>query len=145
MPDVFTEQFIKNNFVTVSSVLQIGGGQNAHEVVLTVSEMVIRESRAARVQPFNEYRKKFNQKPYASFYEFTGKQEKYCNNLLLKLFYNPQPPSPFFIFIFNSFARLTSNLLTSYYILDRQHWKKYIILSQNTDIPFCFVKAVATT
>jgi len=41
--------------------------------VLKVSEMVIRESRATRVQPFNEYRKRFNQKPYTSFYDLTGK------------------------------------------------------------------------
>ncbi len=34
--------------------------------------MVIKESRATRVQPYNEYRKKFNLKPYTSFYEFTG-------------------------------------------------------------------------
>ncbi|XP_041643471.1 prostaglandin G/H synthase 1 isoform X2 [Cheilinus undulatus] len=51
---------------------QIGGGQNSHEVVLKVAEMVIRESRAARVRPFNEYRKRFNLKPYTSFYELTG-------------------------------------------------------------------------
>ncbi|KAM9393894.1 prostaglandin G/H synthase 1 isoform 2-T2 [Pholidichthys leucotaenia] len=50
---------------------QIGGGRNSHQVVLKVAEMVIRESRAARVQPFNEYRKKFKLKPYNSFYEFT--------------------------------------------------------------------------
>lgn len=50
---------------------QIGGGRNSHEVVLKVADMVIKESRAARVQPFNEYRKKFNLKPYTSFDEFT--------------------------------------------------------------------------
>lgn len=61
--------------LTVSSMLQIGGGRNSHEIVLKVAEMVIRESRATRVQPFNEYRKKFNLKPYTSFYEFTGKLE----------------------------------------------------------------------
>lgn len=62
--------------MSFSSVLQIGGGQNSHEVVLRVSEMVIKESRATRVQPFNQYRKKFNLKAYTSFYEFTGKMEK---------------------------------------------------------------------
>lgn len=56
-------------------VLQIGGGQNSHEAVLKVAEMVIIESREARMQPFNEYRKKFNLKPYSSFYEFTGKHK----------------------------------------------------------------------
>ena len=65
-------------------VFQIGGGHNIHELLLKVAEMVIRESRAVRVQPFNEYRKKFNLKPYRSFYEFTGEQEWYCN-LLLRL------------------------------------------------------------
>ncbi|KAM7391224.1 hypothetical protein PAMP_021928 [Pampus punctatissimus] len=54
---------------------QIGGGHNSHEVVLKVAEMVIRESRAVRMQPFNEYRKKFNLKPYSSFYEFTDNIE----------------------------------------------------------------------
>lgn len=56
-------------------MFQIGGGRNSHVVVLKVAEMVIKESRATRVQPFNEYRKKFNLKPYTSFDEFTGKQE----------------------------------------------------------------------
>ncbi|XP_053181254.1 prostaglandin G/H synthase 1 [Scomber japonicus] len=54
---------------------QIGGGHNIHELLLKVAEMVIRESRAVRVQPFNEYRKKFNLKPYRSFYEFTDDVE----------------------------------------------------------------------
>uniref|UniRef100_A0A3B3Z9E0 Prostaglandin G/H synthase 1 n=1 Tax=Periophthalmus magnuspinnatus TaxID=409849 RepID=A0A3B3Z9E0_9GOBI len=54
---------------------QIGGGQNSHEVVLKVVEMTIKESRQARIQPFNEYRKKFNLRPYKSFYEFTGEKQ----------------------------------------------------------------------
>ncbi|XP_033828523.2 prostaglandin G/H synthase 1 [Periophthalmus magnuspinnatus] len=54
---------------------QIGGGQNSHEVVLKVVEMTIKESRQARIQPFNEYRKKFNLRPYKSFYEFTDDLE----------------------------------------------------------------------
>ncbi|XP_070759697.1 prostaglandin G/H synthase 1-like [Enoplosus armatus] len=54
---------------------QIGGGHNSHESLLTVSEMVIKESRAARVQSFNEYRKKFNLKPYISFNDFTDDKE----------------------------------------------------------------------
>uniref|UniRef100_A0A3Q0QYS6 Prostaglandin G/H synthase 1 n=1 Tax=Amphilophus citrinellus TaxID=61819 RepID=A0A3Q0QYS6_AMPCI len=53
---------------------QIGGGRNSHQVVLKVAEMVITESRAARVQPFNEYRKRFNLKPYMSFDELTGNE-----------------------------------------------------------------------
>lgn len=54
---------------------KIGGGMNSHEVVLNVSEMVIRESRAAHMQPFNQYRKLFGLKPYTSFQEFTGTLE----------------------------------------------------------------------
>ncbi|KAK2901794.1 prostaglandin G/H synthase 1 [Channa argus] len=54
---------------------QIGGGFNSNEVVLKVAEMVIKESRVARVQPFNQYRKRFNLKPYTSFYEFTDNKE----------------------------------------------------------------------
>uniref|UniRef100_A0AAV2MQE7 Prostaglandin G/H synthase 1 n=1 Tax=Knipowitschia caucasica TaxID=637954 RepID=A0AAV2MQE7_KNICA len=50
---------------------QIGGGKNCPEALLKVAEMTIRESRQARIQPFNEYRKKFNLKPYTSFSEFT--------------------------------------------------------------------------
>lgn len=57
-------------------MFQIGGGHNSNEAVLKVAEMVIRESRAARVQPFNEYRKRFKLKPYTSFSEFTGEQQK---------------------------------------------------------------------
>ena len=52
---------------------QIGGGGNVHARLQEVVELVIKESRALRVQPFNEYRKKFELKPYTSFYEFTGK------------------------------------------------------------------------
>ncbi|XP_076586982.1 prostaglandin G/H synthase 1-like [Chaetodon auriga] len=54
---------------------QVGDGRNSHEGLLIVSELVINESRALRVQPFNEYRKKFDLKPYASFFEFTDDLE----------------------------------------------------------------------
>ncbi|KAM4578584.1 prostaglandin G/H synthase 1 isoform 2-T2 [Fundulus diaphanus] len=54
---------------------QIGGGRNIHQAVLRVAEMVIRDSRAARLQPFNQYRKRFNLKPYSSFYDLTGDAE----------------------------------------------------------------------
>lgn len=67
-------------------VLQIGGGRNSHEAVLKVAEMVIKESRVTRVQPFNEYRKKFNLKPYASFHELTGEMKK--NNVCVNHFFN---------------------------------------------------------
>lgn len=73
LPDVFSRIML---WLTFLSALQIGGGQNFHEVLLKVVEMVIRESRDVRVQPFNEYRKKFGLKPYTSFYEFTGEQKK---------------------------------------------------------------------
>lgn len=54
---------------------QIGGGHNIHPVVSGVAERVIVESRELRLQPFNEYRKRFNLKPYTSFAELTGEQE----------------------------------------------------------------------
>ncbi|XP_024131789.1 prostaglandin G/H synthase 1 isoform X2 [Oryzias melastigma] len=54
---------------------QIGGGRNSHEALLKVAQMVIKESRSTRVQPFNEYRKRFNLKPYKSFQEFTDDKE----------------------------------------------------------------------
>lgn len=53
-------------------LVQIGGGQNINRMVLKVAEGVINESRELRLQPFNEYRKRFNLKPYTSFSEFTG-------------------------------------------------------------------------
>uniref|UniRef100_A0A8C2G0M2 Prostaglandin G/H synthase 1 n=1 Tax=Cyprinus carpio TaxID=7962 RepID=A0A8C2G0M2_CYPCA len=54
---------------------KIGGGHNIHPVVRKVAEGVIIESRELRLQPFNEYRKRFNLKPYTSFSEFTGEEE----------------------------------------------------------------------
>ncbi|KAG1927945.1 prostaglandin G/H synthase [Pimephales promelas] len=54
---------------------QIGGGHNIHPVVCKVAEGAITESRELRLQPFNEYRKRFNLKPYTSFSEFTGDEE----------------------------------------------------------------------
>lgn len=66
------------------SVFQINGGRNDHESLLIVTELTINESRVARIQPFNQYRKKFHLKPYTSFHEFTGEQEQHRNyNLLL--------------------------------------------------------------
>ncbi|XP_054853932.1 prostaglandin G/H synthase 1 [Eublepharis macularius] len=55
---------------------QIGGGQNIHSHLLNVAIGVIEESRLLRLQPFNEYRKKFGMKPYTSFQELTGEEEK---------------------------------------------------------------------
>lgn len=54
-------------------LLQIGGGQNINANVLGVAVGVIEESRQLRLQPFNEYRKRFGLKPYTSFQELTGR------------------------------------------------------------------------
>lgn len=56
-------------------VLQIGGGHNINAVVAKVAAGTIEESRQLRVQPFNEYRKRFNLEPYKSFREFTGETD----------------------------------------------------------------------
>ncbi|NXP38354.1 PGH1 synthase, partial [Leiothrix lutea] len=54
----------------------IGGGQTINANVLHVAVGVIKESRQLRLQPFNEYRKRFGMKPYKSFQELTGEEEK---------------------------------------------------------------------
>ncbi|TNN55494.1 Prostaglandin G/H synthase 1 [Liparis tanakae] len=54
---------------------RIGGGFNINPAVTRVSVVAIKESRTLRMQPFNEYRKRFNLKPYASFREFTDNEE----------------------------------------------------------------------
>nr|KAF6486829.1 prostaglandin-endoperoxide synthase 1 [Rousettus aegyptiacus] len=54
---------------------KIGGGRNIDHHVLHVAVEVIKESRELRLQPFNEYRKRFGLKPYTSFQEFTGEKE----------------------------------------------------------------------
>ncbi|XP_076145075.1 prostaglandin G/H synthase 1 isoform X1 [Alosa pseudoharengus] len=54
---------------------QIGGGKNIHPFIIGVTESVIRESRELRVQPFNQYRKRFNLEPYTSFYHLTENEE----------------------------------------------------------------------
>lgn len=53
-------------------VFQIGGGQTINTNLLKVAVGVIEESRLLRLQPFNEYRKRFSMKPYKSFQELTG-------------------------------------------------------------------------
>ncbi|XP_063265690.1 prostaglandin G/H synthase 1 isoform X1 [Prinia subflava] len=55
---------------------RIGGGQTINANVLHVAVGVIKESRQLRLQPFNEYRKRFGMKPYKSFQELTGEEEK---------------------------------------------------------------------
>lgn len=54
---------------------QIGGGHNINAVVTHVAVGAIKESRQLRVQSFNEYRKRFNLKPYTSFREFSDNEE----------------------------------------------------------------------
>uniref|UniRef100_A0A8D2DFH2 Prostaglandin G/H synthase 1 n=1 Tax=Sciurus vulgaris TaxID=55149 RepID=A0A8D2DFH2_SCIVU len=54
---------------------RIGGGRNMDQHVLHVAVDVIKESREMRLQPFNEYRKRFGMKPYSSFQELTGEKE----------------------------------------------------------------------
>lgn len=54
---------------------QIGGGHNINAVVTKVAVGAIKESRQLRIQPFNEYRKRFNLRPYASFRDFTDDEE----------------------------------------------------------------------
>lgn len=53
---------------------QIGGGRNIDHHVLHVAVEAIKESRELRLQPFNEYRKRFGMRPYTSFQELTGEQ-----------------------------------------------------------------------
>ncbi|XP_074871789.1 prostaglandin G/H synthase 1 [Carettochelys insculpta] len=55
---------------------QIGGGQNINANLLKVAVGVIEDSRLLRLQPLNEYRKRFGMKPYKSFQELTGEVEK---------------------------------------------------------------------
>uniref|UniRef100_A0A9J8CRH6 Prostaglandin G/H synthase 1 n=1 Tax=Cyprinus carpio carpio TaxID=630221 RepID=A0A9J8CRH6_CYPCA len=73
--EIHYPQFIFNTSILTQPAGQIGGGHNIHPVVRKVAEGVIIESRELRLQPFNEYRKRFNLKPYTSFSEFTGEEE----------------------------------------------------------------------
>uniref|UniRef100_A0A2K5XQV9 Prostaglandin G/H synthase 1 n=1 Tax=Mandrillus leucophaeus TaxID=9568 RepID=A0A2K5XQV9_MANLE len=96
MPDSFKvgsqeysyEQFLFNTSMLVDygvealvdafsrqSAGRIGGGRNMDHHVLHVAVDVIRESREMRLQPFNEYRKRFGMKPYTSFQELVGEKE----------------------------------------------------------------------
>ncbi|XP_068609217.1 prostaglandin G/H synthase 1-like [Brachionichthys hirsutus] len=54
---------------------QIGGGHNMNGAVTKVAVDTIKASRQLRVQPFNEYRKHFNLRPYTSFSEFSDNEE----------------------------------------------------------------------
>ncbi|XP_029469616.1 prostaglandin G/H synthase 1 [Rhinatrema bivittatum] len=96
MPDTFDiqdQKFSYESFIYNSSMLldygvetlvesftnqhagQIGGVKNIHSYILKVAVGVIEESRLLRLQPFNEYRKRFGLKPYGSFQELTGEEE----------------------------------------------------------------------
>ncbi|XP_032993591.1 prostaglandin G/H synthase 1 [Lacerta agilis] len=96
MPDTFKiqdQEYSYNQFVYNTTMLmdygvealvdafsrqragQIGGVPNIHKQLLKVAIGVIEESRLLRLQPFNEYRKRFGMKPYASFQELTGEEE----------------------------------------------------------------------
>uniref|UniRef100_A0A673TL84 Prostaglandin G/H synthase 1 n=1 Tax=Suricata suricatta TaxID=37032 RepID=A0A673TL84_SURSU len=96
MPDSFKvgsreysyEQFLFNTSMLVDygvealvdafsrqSAGRIGGGRNMDHHVLHVAVDVIKESRELRLQPFNEYRKRFGMRPYTSFQELTGEKE----------------------------------------------------------------------
>lgn len=74
VPDVCSSLF---------SALQIGGGQTINANVLHVAVGVIKESRQLRLQPFNEYRKRFGMKPYKSFQELTGRAASAAPGALL--------------------------------------------------------------
>uniref|UniRef100_A0A7N5K2X7 Prostaglandin G/H synthase 1 n=1 Tax=Ailuropoda melanoleuca TaxID=9646 RepID=A0A7N5K2X7_AILME len=96
MPDSFKvgsqdysyEQFLFNTSMLVDygvealvdafsrqSAGRIGGGRNIDHHVLHVAVEAIKESRELRLQPFNEYRKRFGMRPYTSFQELTGEKE----------------------------------------------------------------------
>lgn len=69
---------LNDSFNSQTFVLQIGGGHNINAVVTKVAVSTIKESRQLRLQPFNEYRKRFNLKPYTSFRQFTSKKNLFC-------------------------------------------------------------------
>lgn len=96
MPDTFSidgdtltyKQFVFNTSVVThygieklvdafsrQSAGQIGGGHNINAVVANVAVKTIEEGRLLRIQPFNEYRKRFHLNPYTSFREFTDDEE----------------------------------------------------------------------
>uniref|UniRef100_A0A452RUZ3 Prostaglandin G/H synthase 1 n=1 Tax=Ursus americanus TaxID=9643 RepID=A0A452RUZ3_URSAM len=96
MPDSFKvgsqdysyEQFLFNTSMLVDygvevlvdafsrqSAGRIGGGRNIDHHILHVAVEAIKESRELRLQPFNEYRKRFGMRPYTSFQELTGEKE----------------------------------------------------------------------
>uniref|UniRef100_A0A8C5MQC6 Prostaglandin G/H synthase 1 n=1 Tax=Leptobrachium leishanense TaxID=445787 RepID=A0A8C5MQC6_9ANUR len=95
MPDTFhimEDEYDYSNFVYNTSILtsygvsalvgsftrqaagKIGGGKNTHPKLLNVAVGIIEESRKLRLQPFNEYRKRFNLKAYKSFKDLTGEE-----------------------------------------------------------------------
>uniref|UniRef100_H3CLU7 Prostaglandin G/H synthase 1 n=1 Tax=Tetraodon nigroviridis TaxID=99883 RepID=H3CLU7_TETNG len=86
--EVLYEQFLYNTSVLIhygvdkmveafslQAAGQIGGGHNVPAMLTDVAVRTIKESRQLRLQPFNEYRKRFNLQPYTSFREFTDNEE----------------------------------------------------------------------
>lgn len=75
---------------------QIGGGQSINGNLLKVAIGLINESRQLRLQPFNEYRKRFGMRPYASFQELTGRSRPFLlrGGLQLRAIPSQMPLSP---------------------------------------------------
>uniref|UniRef100_A0A8D2GTB0 Prostaglandin G/H synthase 2 n=2 Tax=Urocitellus parryii TaxID=9999 RepID=A0A8D2GTB0_UROPR len=96
LPDTFQihdqeynyQQFIYNNSILLEHGLtqfvesftrqiagRVSGGRNVPSAVQAVAKASIDHSRNMKYQSFNEYRKRFNLKPYKSFEELTGEKE----------------------------------------------------------------------
>ncbi|XP_070252132.1 prostaglandin G/H synthase 2-like [Myotis yumanensis] len=65
----FVESFSKQ------SAGRVAGGRNIPVAVRKAAKASIEQSRHMRPQPLNEYRKRFQMKPYESFEELTGEKE----------------------------------------------------------------------
>lgn len=53
-------------------VTQVAGGRNQGAGTISVAIQTIKDGRKLRLQPFNNYRKRFGLEPYKSFEDFTG-------------------------------------------------------------------------
>lgn len=60
------------NSVPLYYLSQVAGGRNVPGPILYVAIKSIENSRQMRYQSLNEYRKRFNMKPYTSFEDMTG-------------------------------------------------------------------------
>uniref|UniRef100_A0A8C7Z723 Prostaglandin G/H synthase 2 n=1 Tax=Oryzias sinensis TaxID=183150 RepID=A0A8C7Z723_9TELE len=74
---VLTEHGINNLVESFSQQIagRVAGGRNVPGPILYVAIKSIETSRQMRYQSLNEYRKRFNMKPYASFEDMTGEKE----------------------------------------------------------------------